>query len=63
MIAAAVLTALAVVALAAAANGTQNAAANPVVAIGPGGEAVTDSFDFAHQPWTATAASPSGSPR
>ncbi len=50
MIAAAALTALAVVALAAAANGTQNPAANPIVAIGPGGVAVTDSFHFAARP-------------
>lgn len=49
MIAAAALTALAVVALAAAANGTQNPAANPIVATGPGGVAVTESFHFARQ--------------
>ncbi|HTS97455.1 MAG TPA: ABC transporter permease subunit [Streptosporangiaceae bacterium] len=49
-IAAALLTALAVVLIASAANGKQNPAANPVVAIGPGGEAVTDSFYFARQP-------------
>jgi hypothetical protein len=48
--AAALLTALAVVALAGAAAGGQNAAANPTVAIGPGGEAVTDHFYFVHQP-------------
>ena len=50
MIAAAVLTALTVVALAGASNGSQNAGANPAVAIGPGGEAVTDDFYFVHQP-------------
>jgi len=52
MIAAALLTALAVVAIASAANGKQNPGAHPTVAIGPGGEAVTDSFDFARQPMT-----------
>jgi ABC-2 family transporter len=50
MIAAALLTALAVVALASAASGKQNPGAHPVVAIGPGGVAVTDSFYFARQP-------------
>ena len=50
MIAAALLTALAVVAIASTANGKQNSAANPIVAIGPGGEAVTDSFYFVRQP-------------
>jgi hypothetical protein len=57
MIAAAALAVLAVVALAAAASGGQNPAANPMapspdsptVAIGPGGEAVTDDFYFVHQ--------------
>ena len=49
MIAAAVLTALAVVALAGVSNGNQNAGADPAVAIGPGGEAVTDDFYFVHQ--------------
>jgi hypothetical protein len=49
MIAAALLTALALAALAGAANGTTNPGANPIVAIGPGGEAVTDNFNFAHQ--------------
>jgi len=49
MVAAALLTALAVVALAGISNGSQNAAANPAVAIGPGGEAVTDDFYFVHQ--------------
>jgi hypothetical protein len=49
MIAGALLTALAVVAIASSANGKQNPGAHPVVAIGPGGEAVTDSFYFARQ--------------
>jgi hypothetical protein len=50
VIAAAVLAALATVALAAAANGKQNPGAHPQVAIGPGGEGVTDNFYFVHQP-------------
>ena len=50
MVAAAVLTVVAVVALAGASNGRQNAGARPAVAIGPGGEAVTDDFYFVHQP-------------
>jgi hypothetical protein len=50
MIAAALLTALAVVLIASAANGKQNPGADPTVAIGPGGEAVTDDFYFARQP-------------
>jgi hypothetical protein len=50
MIAAAVLTGLAVVALAGIANGKQNPAASATVATGPGGEAVTDNFNFVHQP-------------
>jgi len=49
VVAAALLTALAVVALAGASNGSQNAGAHPTVAIGPGGEAVTDDFYFVHQ--------------
>ncbi len=49
LVAAALLTALAVVALAGVSNGSQNAGANPTVAIGPGGEAVTDDFYFVHQ--------------
>ena len=49
MAAAALLTALAVVALAGVSNGSQNAGANPTVAIGPGGEAVTDNFYFVRQ--------------
>jgi hypothetical protein len=49
-VAAALLTALAVAALAGASNGSQNAGANPTVAIGQGGEAVTDNFYFVHQP-------------
>ena len=52
VIAAAVLAALATVALAAAANGKQNPGAHPTVAIGPGGEGVTDNFYFVHQPLT-----------
>src|ERR1700704_6376238 len=43
------LTALAVVALASAANGKQTPPANPGGPFGPGGEAVTDSFYFVHQ--------------
>ncbi|HEY6280033.1 MAG TPA: ABC transporter permease subunit [Streptosporangiaceae bacterium] len=50
LVAAALLTALAVVALAGVSNGSQNAGAHPAVAIGPGGEAVTDDFYFVHQP-------------
>jgi hypothetical protein len=50
MVAAAFLTAVAVVALAGASNGTQNAGAHPIVATGPGGEAVTDDFYFVGQP-------------
>jgi hypothetical protein len=49
LVAAALLTALAVVALAGVSNGSQNAGANPTVAIGTGGEAVTDDFYFVHQ--------------
>ena len=49
MVAAALLTALAVVALAGVSSGSQNAGANPAVAVGPGGEAVTDDFYFVHQ--------------
>ncbi len=49
MVAAALLTAVAVVALAGVSNGSQNAGANPTVAIGPGGEAVTDDFYFVRQ--------------
>src|SRR6266568_2543892 len=49
MVAAALLTALAVVALAGISDGSQNAGANPTVAIGPGGVAVTDDFYFVHQ--------------
>jgi hypothetical protein len=50
LVAAALLSALAVVAIASAANGKQNPGAHPTVAIGPGGEAVTDHFYFVHQP-------------
>jgi hypothetical protein len=49
MAAAPLLTAVAVVALAGVSVGSQNAGANPVVAIGPGGEAVTDNFYFVRQ--------------
>jgi hypothetical protein len=49
MIGSALLTALAVVALAGIANGKQNPAANPGGPAGPDGEAVTDSFYFVHQ--------------
>jgi hypothetical protein len=49
MVGSALLTALAVVALAGASSGSQNAGAHPAVAIGPGGEAVTDNFYFVHQ--------------
>ena len=49
MVAAALLTALAVVALAGISDGSQNAGAHPTVAIGPDGEAVTDYFYFVHQ--------------
>ena len=50
MVGSALLTALAVVALAGVSSGSQNAGAHPTVAIGPGGEAVTDDFYFVHQP-------------
>jgi len=50
MVAAALLSAVAVVALAGVSNGRQNAGAHPTVATGPGGEAVTDDFYFVHQP-------------
>jgi regulation of enolase protein 1 (concanavalin A-like superfamily) len=49
MVAAAALTALAVVALAGTANGGKNPAANPDTVTGPGGEAVTDNFYFVHR--------------
>jgi hypothetical protein len=49
MVAAALLTAVAVVALAGFSNGSQNAGAHPRVAIGPDGEAVTDNFYFVRQ--------------
>jgi hypothetical protein len=49
MAAAPLLIAVAVVALAGVSVGSQNAGANPVVAIGPGGEAVTDNFYFVRQ--------------
>ncbi len=50
VISAALLTALAVAVIASAANGRSNPAARPTVAIGPSGEAVTDSFYLARQP-------------
>jgi ABC-type transport system involved in multi-copper enzyme maturation permease subunit len=50
VVAAALLTALAMVALAGAASGGSNPGANPTVAIGPGGQAVTDHFYFVRQP-------------
>jgi ABC-2 family transporter protein len=50
MVGSALLTVLAVVALTGASSGSQNAGAHPAVAIGPGGEAVTDDFYFVHQP-------------
>ena len=49
MIGAALLTGLAVVALAGIASGKNNQAANPGGPLGPGGVAVTDSFYFVHQ--------------
>ncbi|HEY2443560.1 MAG TPA: ABC transporter permease subunit [Streptosporangiaceae bacterium] len=49
MVAAAVLTGLAVVALAGIGGGQQNPGAHPVAAIGPGGQAVTDHFYFVRQ--------------
>jgi ABC-2 family transporter protein len=54
LLAAAVLTALATVALASAGNGTNNPGAHPSVATGPGGHAVTDQFYFVHQPLDGT---------
>jgi|HubBroStandDraft_5_1064220.scaffolds.fasta_scaffold07571_4 hypothetical protein len=48
--AAAVMAALATVAIAGAGNGTQNPGAGNPGATGPNGEAVTDQFEFAHQP-------------
>jgi hypothetical protein len=50
MIGAALLSGLVVVLLTAAGNGAANPAANPTVAIGPGGVAATDNFYFARQP-------------
>jgi hypothetical protein len=49
MIGAAVLTTLAVVALAGIASGKGNPGADPTNVTGPGGEAVTDNFYFVHQ--------------
>jgi hypothetical protein len=48
--AAAVLAILASIAIAGAGNGTQNSGAQNPGATGPNGEAVTDQFEFAHQP-------------
>ncbi len=48
--AAAVLAILATIAIAGAGNGTQNEGAQNPGATGPNGEAVTDQFEFAHQP-------------
>jgi hypothetical protein len=48
-VAAALLTALAIVALAGTARDNNS---RPAVATGPGGEAVTDDFEFVHQPLT-----------
>ena len=49
MVATMLLTMLAVALLASAAGGGRNAAAAPAAAIGPGGEAVNDTFYFARQ--------------
>jgi ABC-type transport system involved in multi-copper enzyme maturation permease subunit len=49
MLATVLLTVLAIALLASTADGRQNPAASPVTSIGPGGEAVTDSFYFARQ--------------
>jgi hypothetical protein len=48
--AAAVLAVLATIAIAGSGNGTQNPGAQNPGATGPNGEAVTDQFEFAHQP-------------
>jgi hypothetical protein len=50
--AAAVMAVLATIAIAGAGNGTQNPGAQNPGATGPNGEAVTDQFEFAHQPLT-----------
>jgi hypothetical protein len=48
--AAALLAVLATIAIAGAGNGTHNSGARNPGATGPNGEAVTDQFEFAHQP-------------
>jgi regulation of enolase protein 1 (concanavalin A-like superfamily) len=50
VVGAALLSALALAVLASTANGKANPGANPTVAIGPGGVAATDNFNFAHRP-------------
>ena len=50
LIAGALLAALATIAITGAGNGTQNLGARNPGATGPNGEAVTDQFEFAHQP-------------
>jgi ABC-type transport system involved in multi-copper enzyme maturation permease subunit len=50
LIAAPLLAALATIAITGAANGTQNPGAQNPGPVGPNGEAVTDQFEFAHQP-------------
>jgi hypothetical protein len=54
LIAAPLLAALATIALVGAANGTQNPGAYNPGATGPNGQAVTDQFEFAHQPLTGS---------
>ena len=50
LLAAALLAVLATIGIAGAGNGTQNSGAQNPGATGPNGEAVTDQFEFAHQP-------------
>jgi hypothetical protein len=50
LVAAPLLAALATIAIVGAANGTQNLGAQNPGPVGPNGEAVTDQFEFAHQP-------------
>jgi hypothetical protein len=50
LLAAAVLAALSTIAIAGAADGAQNPGARNPGATGPNGQAVTDQFEFAHQP-------------
>jgi hypothetical protein len=52
LIAAPLLAALATIAIAGTANGTQNPGAQNPGPVGPNGEAVTDQFEFAHQSLT-----------